>query len=59
MKFLRHLLGITKIDGEKSIRQGETWSTEHSFGNKTVATRVATARRQNGHRQDTQTGTEM
>jgi len=37
MKFLRHLLGITKIDKEKNqcIRQ-KNWSTEDSKGNKTV-----------------------
>jgi len=37
MTFLRHLLGITKLDKEKnqSIR-GKNGSTEHSKGNKTV-----------------------
>jgi hypothetical protein len=43
--------------GEKSIREGETWSAEHCSGNKTVPTRVAAACRENGHRQDAQTGT--
>ena len=35
MKFLRHLLGITKLDNEKNqcIRQ-KNGSTEHSKGNK-------------------------
>jgi hypothetical protein len=42
----------------KSIRQGETWSAEQSFGNKTTM-RVVIARRENRHRQDTQTGTEI
>jgi hypothetical protein len=58
MKILRHLLGITKT-GEKSIREGATWSAEHCSGNKTLPTRVAATRRENGHRQDTPTGTEI
>ena len=43
MKFLRHLLGITKLDKEKDqcIRQ-KNGSTEHSKGNKTVPEKVAT-----------------
>ena len=42
MKFLRHLLGIAKLDKEKNqcIRQ-KNWSTEHSKGNKTVPGKVA------------------
>jgi hypothetical protein len=31
-------------EGEKPIRQGETWSAEHCSRNKTVPMRVATAR---------------
>ena len=51
MKFLRHLLGITKLDKEKNqcIRQ-KKWSTEHSKGNKTVPGKVATTRTEDGHR---------
>ena len=38
MKFLRHLLGITKLDKEKNrcIRQ-KNWSTERSKGDKNSA----------------------
>jgi len=37
MKFLRHLLGITKFDKEKNqCIRGKNGSTEHSKGNKTV-----------------------
>jgi len=35
MKFLRHLLGITKLDKEKNrCIMGKNGSTEHSKGNK-------------------------
>ena len=34
MKFLRHLLGITKLDKEKINILGKNGSTEHSKGNK-------------------------
>ena len=37
MKFLRHLLGITKLDKENR-------STEYSKGNKTIPEKVATTR---------------
>jgi len=42
MKFLRHLLGITKLDKEKNycIRQ-KNGSTAHSKRNKTVPEKVA------------------
>ena len=45
MKFLRHLLGITKLDKEKNqcIRE-KNGSTEYSKGNKTVPEKVATTR---------------
>jgi len=45
MKFLKHLLGITKLDKEKNqcIRE-KNGSTEHSKGNKTVPEKVATTR---------------
>ena len=57
MKFLRHLVGITKLDKEKNqyIRQ-KNGSTEHSKGNKTVLERVATCT-EDGHKQTTKTST--
>jgi hypothetical protein len=46
MKFLRHLLGITKLDNEKDqCIRGKNGSTEHGKGNKTVPGKVATTRR--------------
>jgi hypothetical protein len=36
---------------------GENGSTEHSKGNKTVPEKVATTRTEDGHRQNTKTGT--
>ena len=58
MKFLRHLLGITKLDKEKvqCIRQ-KNWSTEHSKGNKRVPGKVATTFTKDGHKQTTKTST--
>ena len=58
MKFLRHLLGITKLDKEENqcIRQ-KNWSIEHSKGNKTVPGKVATTRAEDGHKQTTKTST--
>ena len=52
MKFLRHLLGITKLDKEKNqcIMGGGNGSTEHSKGNKTVPRKVATTRTEDGHK---------
>ena len=54
MKFLRHLLGITKLDKEKNqcIKE-KNRSTEYSKGNKTVPGKVATTHREDGHKQDT------
>ena len=54
MKFLRHLLGITKLDKEKNqcIRE-KNRSTEYSKGNKTVPGKVATTHTEDGHKQDT------
>jgi len=51
MKFLRHLLGITKLDKEKNqcIRENKG-SKEHSKGNKTVPGKVDTARTEDGHK---------
>ena len=58
MKFLRHLLGITKLNKEKNkCIRGKNGSTEHSKGNKTVPGKVATTRTEDGHKQDTQTST--
>ena len=58
MKFLRHLLGITKLDKEKNqcIRQ-KNWITKHSKGNKTVPGKVATTCTEDGHKQTTKTST--
>ena len=51
MKFLRHLLGITKLDKEKSQCIGEkNGSTEHSKGNKTVPEKVVTTRTEDGQK---------
>ena len=51
MKFLRHLLGITKLDKEKNqcIRK-KNRSTEYSRGNKTIPEKVATTRKEEGHK---------
>ena len=58
MKYLRHLLGITKLDKEKyQCIGGENWSTEHSKGNKTVPEKVATTRTEDGHKQTAKTST--
>jgi len=58
MKFLRHLLLITKLDKEKNhcIRQ-KNGSTEHSKGNKAIPEIVATTRTEDGHKQTTKTST--
>jgi len=57
-KFLRHLLGITKLDKEKNqyIRP-KNGSTEHSKGNKTVPEKVATTCTEDEHKQTTRTST--
>ena len=58
IKFLRHLLAITKLDKEKNqcIRQ-KNGSTEHSKRNKTVPEKVATTCTEDGHKQTTKTST--
>ena len=58
IKFLRQLLGITKLDKEKNqcIRQ-ENGSTEHSKRNKTEPEKVATTCTEDGHKQTTKTST--
>ena len=54
MKFLRHLLGITKLDKEKNQCIGKkSRSREYSKGNKTVPGKVATTHTEDGHKQDT------
>ena len=51
MKFLRHLLGITKLDKEKNqCTGGKNRSTEHSTGNKTVPEKVATTSTEDGQK---------
>jgi hypothetical protein len=50
MKFLGHLLGITKL---------QNWGTEHSKGNKTVPEKVPTKRTEDGQKQNTKTSTTM
>ena len=58
MKFLRHLLGITKLDKEKNQCIREKYgSTEHSKGNKTVPEKVATTRTEDGHKWTAKTST--
>ena len=49
MKFLRQLLGITKLDKERVNVLGKNGSTEYSKGNKTVPGIVATTRTEDGH----------
>jgi len=54
--FLRHLLGITKLDKENNqCIRGKNGSTEHSKGNKTAPGEVATMRTENGHKQNPKT----
>ena len=54
MKFLRRLLGITKLDKEKNqCIRGKNRSREYSKGNKTVPGKVATTHTEDGHKQDT------
>jgi hypothetical protein len=56
MKFLRHILGITKLDKEKIQRiRRKNEITEHSKGNETVTGKVATTHTEDGHKQDTET----
>jgi len=56
MKFLRHLLRITKLDKEKNqcIRE-KNGSIEYSRRNKTVLEKVAAARTEDGHKWNTKT----
>ena len=58
MKFLRHLLGITKLDKEENrCILEKNRSKEHSKGNKTVPGKVATTRTEDGHKQNTKIST--
>jgi len=58
IKFLRHLLGITKLDKEKNqCIRGKNWGTERSKGNKTALEDVATTHMEDGHKQNTKTST--
>ena len=51
MKFLRHLLGITKLDkGKNQCIRGKNGSIKHSRGNKTVPEKVATTRAEDGQK---------
>jgi hypothetical protein len=51
MKFLKHLLEITKLDKEKyRKKKKKNGSTEHSKGNKTVPEKVATTCAKDGQR---------
>jgi hypothetical protein len=51
MKFLRHFLGITKLDKEKNqCIRGKNGSTEYSKRNKTVPGNVATTHTVDGHK---------
>ena len=58
MKFLRHLLGITKLDKEKDqcIKQ-KNWIIGHSKVHKTVPGKVATTCTEDGHKQTTKPST--
>jgi len=53
MKFLRHLLGITKLDKKNQCIREKNRSREYSKGNKTVPETVATTHTEDGHKQDT------
>jgi len=58
MKFLRHLLGVTKLDEEKNQRIREkTWAQNIVKEIKKVPEKVATTRTEDGHKQNTKTST--
>jgi len=51
MKYLRHLLGIAKLNKEEcQCIRGKKGNTEYSKGKKTVPAKVATTRTENGHK---------
>jgi len=58
MKFLRQLLGITKLDKEKNqrIRQ-KNGITERSEGKKTLPEKLAITCTEDGHKQTSKTST--
>jgi len=56
-QFLINLLGIIKLDRERN--QSENGCTEHCSGNAAGSTEVATVLRANGHKQNTETSTEV
>ena len=60
MKFVGHLLGLTKIDRERnrSVRE-KLVSAELCLGNTRGSKTVATERRENGHEQGTETSTKV
>ena len=55
MKFLRHLLRITKLGKEKTNVLGKKQDRKYSTGNKKkiVPGKVATTHTEDGHKQDT------
>ena len=58
MKFLRHLLVVTKLDKEKNVLdKKKNGSTKHSKRNKTVSEKVATTCTEDGQKQTTKTST--
>lgn len=57
MKFLGHLLGITKLDWEKNQSVREKLGVQNLFlGNTTVSAKVATTLTGNGQKQGTKAG---
>ena len=57
MKFLRHLLGVTKLDKEKNQCIREKTGAQKIKRNKTVQEKVATTCTEDGHKQTTKTNT--
>jgi len=53
IKFLRHLLGMTKLDLKKTNVLGKEREQKYSKGNKTVPGKVATTHTEDGHKEDT------
>jgi hypothetical protein len=59
MKFLRHLLGITKLDKEKNQNIRENPGIEHSKQNKTVPEKVATKCTKDANKRTTKEATAL
>ena len=58
LKFLRHLLGITKLDKEKNqCVRGKTGAQNVVKEIKQYQKKVATTRTEDGHKQNSKTGT--